>query len=166
MPSGPFSLCLQAHSFMPTGPLFYAYGPSSFVTALHAVLSILLMICYPCFPEIQLDILVPSKIPYFWTCQASLARAFSPRLRTFCRNSSCPLPRPVVSFLLPALQAVVVKEAPPGSLDSTFEYWLEAEEIPEVNAVIAVDACTQYSQPSSRPEFCSDISLFAHWSPN
>ena len=88
-------------------------------------------------------------------------------LPRFILSIAAPAPEvPVVSFPLPAPQAVVVKEAPPGSLNSTFEYWLEAEEIPEVNAVIAVDACTQYSQPSSRPEFCSDISLFAHWSPN
>ena len=37
-------------------------------------------------------------------------------------------------------------------LDNTVEYWIE-EDDPEIasNAVICIDACTQYSRPSSRP---------------
>ena len=51
---------------------------------------------------------------------------------------------------LPAPQPVIVEEAPPGSLDSTFEYWLEADDIPEVSAgVCVVDACMQVFCPLS-----------------
>ena len=92
----------------------------------------------------------PPKFLHYWTCQATLARALSPRLRFSCRDWSSPSrQRRKSQSSLPAPQAVNVEEAPPGSLDSSFRYWLEAEEIPEVNAVIAVDACTQYSRPGS-----------------
>ena len=52
----------------------------------------------------------------------------------------------------PLPQAVLVEEAPADDLDSTVEYWIEADD-PEVasNAVILVDAETQVSRPSSRP---------------
>ena len=59
---------------------------------------------------------------------------------------------PVVQFQLPdpQPQPVYVKEAPPESLSSTYEYYIEAEEIPEVNAVVCiVDAATQVSRPPS-----------------
>ena len=64
MPKGPFSLCLRALSFMPTGPSFYAYGPFSFVTVLCAVLTVSLMICYPLLSRITAWHLVPSKFLY------------------------------------------------------------------------------------------------------
>ena len=57
---------------------------------------------------------------------------------------------PVVQIQLPdpQPQPVYVKEAPPESLNSTFEYYIEAEEMPEVNAVVCVvDAATQMSRP-------------------
>ena len=49
-------------------------------------------------------------------------------------------------------QQVVVEEAAEEDLDRTFEYVLEASD-PEVasNAVVVVDATTQWSRPSSRP---------------
>ena len=49
-------------------------------------------------------------------------------------------------------QQVVVDEAAPDDLDGTFEYFIEGED-PEVasNAVVLVDACTQWSRPPSRP---------------
>ena len=49
-------------------------------------------------------------------------------------------------------QAVVVEEAPAEDPDATFEYVLEADD-PEIasNAVVVVDATTQWSRPSSRP---------------
>ena len=52
----------------------------------------------------------------------------------------------------PLPQAVVVEEAPEEDLDSTVEYYIEAEE-PEIasNAVVLVDAQTQVSRPPSRP---------------
>ena len=52
----------------------------------------------------------------------------------------------------PQPQVVVVEEAPAEDLDTTVEYYLEADD-PEVasNAVILVDACTQVSRPPSRP---------------
>ena len=53
---GPFVLCLQALCFMPTGPLFYAYGPFVLLLLLYAVLTVSLMICYLCYPVIQLVI--------------------------------------------------------------------------------------------------------------
>ena len=59
---------------------------------------------------------------------------------------------PVVQIQLPdpQLQPVYVKEAPPESLNSTFEYFIKAEEIPEVNAVVCViDVAIQVSRPSS-----------------
>ena len=57
---------------------------------------------------------------------------------------------PVVQIQLPAPQPVIVEEAPPESLNSTFEYWLEADDVPEVKAVVCVvDACTQVSRPPS-----------------
>ena len=47
-------------------------------------------------------------------------------------------------------QAVIVEQAP-DNLDETVEYWIEDK--PEVvsNAVIIVDAATQWSRPPSRP---------------
>ena len=49
-------------------------------------------------------------------------------------------------------QAVVVEEAPAEDPDQTYEYVLEADD-PEIasNAVVVVDATTQWSRPSSRP---------------
>ena len=60
--------------------------------------------------------------------------------------------QPPQSHPQPLPQAVVVEEAPIEDLDSTVEYVLEAED-PEIasNAVILVDAQTQYSRPPSRP---------------
>ena len=52
----------------------------------------------------------------------------------------------------PLPQAVVIEEAPVEDPDATYKYALEAED-PEVasNAVLRVDAATQWSRPSSRP---------------
>ena len=49
-------------------------------------------------------------------------------------------------------QAVVVKKAPAENPDQKYEYILEADD-PEIasNAVVVVDATTQWSRPSSRP---------------
>ena len=47
MLAGPFSLCLQPLSFMPTGPFIYAYGPSLVIVFLYAILTVSPMICYP-----------------------------------------------------------------------------------------------------------------------
>ena len=49
-------------------------------------------------------------------------------------------------------QAVVIEEAPVEDPDATYKYVLEAED-PEIasNAVVVVDATTQWSRPSSRP---------------
>ena len=48
-------------------------------------------------------------------------------------------------------QAVVVEEAPAEDPDRTYEYVIEED--PEIasNAVVLVDACTQWSRPPSRP---------------
>ena len=57
---------------------------------------------------------------------------------------------PVVQIQLPAPQPVIVEEAPPESLNSTFEYWLNEDDVLEVNAVVCVvDAATQVSRPPS-----------------
>ena len=57
---------------------------------------------------------------------------------------------PVVQIDLPAAQPVIVEQVPPDSLNSTFEYWVEADNVPEVNAVVCVvDACTQVLRPPS-----------------
>ena len=67
---------------------------------------------------------------------------------------SAPAPEvPVVSIPHPLPQAVAIEEAAEGSLDSALEYWIEAEDIPELaaNAVVVVDAATQYSRLLSRP---------------
>ena len=59
---------------------------------------------------------------------------------------------PVVHFQLPdpQLQPVYVEEAPPESLNSTYKYYIEAEEIKELNAVVCVaDAATRVSRPPS-----------------
>ena len=49
-------------------------------------------------------------------------------------------------------QAVVVEEAAPEDHDQTFEYWIEGDD-PEVasNAIVVVDAATQWRRPSSHP---------------
>ena len=49
-------------------------------------------------------------------------------------------------------QAVAMEEAA-NDADSTFEYWIEGDDIPELaaNTVIVVDTATQYLRPSSRP---------------
>ena len=49
-------------------------------------------------------------------------------------------------------QAVAIEEAAVNNNDSTLEYWIEADEFPEVaaNTVVVVNAQTQYSRPSSR----------------
>ena len=67
-----------------------------------------------------------------------------------------PLPEALIEAPVPQLpplpQAVVVDQAAQEDLDSTVEYWIE-EANPEVasNAIIHIDAATQYSRPSSRP---------------
>ena len=45
-----------------------------------------------------------------------------------------------------------MEEAAPEDLDQTYEYWIEGDD-PEVasNAIVVVDAATQWSCPSSRP---------------
>ena len=60
---GPFVSCLRALCFMPAGPLFYACGPFVLLPLLYAVLTVSLMICYPCYPAIQLVIWSLSQIP-------------------------------------------------------------------------------------------------------
>ena len=52
----------------------------------------------------------------------------------------------------PLPQAVVVEEAVQDDFDQTYEYWIEGDD-PEVasNAIVVVDAATQYSSPLSRP---------------
>ena len=142
MPAGPFSLCLQARSFMPTGPL----------------LLLLLYMLYCCLANEMLSLLSRNTARHFGSIQNSFNTGHvqqpSPGLSLRASVSPAaigPLHRASAGSpsSLPAPQAVDVEEAPPGSLDSSFRYWLEAEEIPEVNAVIAVDACTQYSRPGS-----------------
>ena len=57
---------------------------------------------------------------------------------------------PVVQIQLPDPQPVYVEEAPPESLNSTYKYYIEAEEIKELNAVVCVaDAATRVSRPPS-----------------
>ena len=61
--------------------------------------------------------------------------------------------QPPQSHPTPPPQAVVIEEAPvEQDLDETVEYYLEADD-PEVasNALILVDAQTQWSRPPSRP---------------
>ena len=60
--------------------------------------------------------------------------------------------QPSQSHPQPLPQAVAIEEAVEPDLDETVEYYLEAEE-PEVasNALILVDAQTQWSRPPSRP---------------
>ena len=64
-------------------------------------------------------------------------------------NAPPPPPQPLPP-LLP--QPVVVDQAAQEELDDTVKYWIE-EADPEIasNAVICIDATTQYSRPSSRP---------------
>ena len=74
MPKGPSYLCLlclralslrlRALSFMPTGHVLLLLFTRCIVTSPHDML--------PYFPKIQLDILVLSKIPYFWTVSKSI----------------------------------------------------------------------------------------------
>ena len=62
-------------------------------------------------------------------------------------------PAPVPQPLPPPLpQPVVVDQAAQEEFDDTLEYWIE-EADPEIasNAIITIDAATQYSRPSSRP---------------
>ena len=50
------------------------------------------------------------------------------------------------------LQAVAIEEAAVDDNDLMLEYWIEAEEFPEVAAnTVVIHAQTQYSRPSSRP---------------
>ena len=77
-------------------------------------------------------------------------------LPSFFLEVKGPPPEALLAPLLPhphpLPQAVVVEEAPAEDSDQTFEYVLEADD-PEIasNAVVVVDATTQWSRPSSRP---------------
>ena len=96
MPVGPFSLCLRAR-------IIYAYGPS-FCYCFTCCIVYLADDMLSLLSEIQLDILVPSKIPHFighvkrpsprLSLRASLLRtALRPRhLRAHTRDPSHPGP--------------------------------------------------------------------------
>ena len=61
-----------------------------------------------------------------------------------------PVPPQPLPPLLP--QPVVVDQAPREDLDNTVEFWIEEDDpVIASNAIISVDACTQYSRPLSRP---------------
>ena len=64
-------------------------------------------------------------------------------------EAPAPIPQPQPP---PLPQPVVVDQAAREELDDTIEYWIE-EADPKIasNAVITIDAATQYSRPSSRP---------------
>ena len=118
---------------MPAGPLSYAYGPIWIAKSL--------------------NLLNMSNVPRQGSQSAPphLERRFSLALVT---TPEVPVAQvaPVVQIQLldPQPRPVYVKEAPPESLNSTFEYFIEGEEILEVNAVVCVvDAATQVSCPSS-----------------
>ena len=72
MPTGSFSLCLQALvfyayrplSFMPTGPFHVCLRALVFVTVLYALLTVLLMICYPWCPRNTARHLVPIQVRF------------------------------------------------------------------------------------------------------
>ena len=89
-------------------------------------------------------------------CPGSISAPPHPERRYALALVSTPEPpvaqvAPVAQVQLPAPQPIIVEEAPQGSLDSTFEYWLEAEDVPEVNSIVCViNACTQVSRPSAR----------------
>ena len=157
MPAGPCLLCLQAL-------VFYAYGPSSLLLIYIAVMSLLL-----CFLKLQLNILdsnqksqffghVKRPSPRLSFCAASPRKTMpspSSQRRSFQLPRSPPSPR--FSF---RRRSRLLSKAPPGSLDSTFKYWIEAD-IPEVNAVVCVvNACTQIS-PAVAPGFCSGVPVSA-----
>ena len=94
-------------------------------------------------------------------CLGSLSAPPRPQpSTTFTITIDGPLPEALIEAPVPHLQpqppplpqAVVVEQAAQEDLDSTVEYWIE-EADPEVasNAIIHIDAATQYSRPSSRP---------------
>ena len=75
-------------------------------------------------------------------------RIDGPPLEAFIEAPPAP-PQP----LPPSLpQPVVVDQAPREDLDDTVEFWIEEDDpVIASNAIISVDACTQYSRPSSCP---------------
>ena len=84
--------------------------------------------------------------------RASSGSLLFPRRRVNARGSGCP-GRPSCPVASPGSAAAADlrrRGAPRVSKNSTYEYYLEAEEIPEVNAVVCVvDAATQVSCPPS-----------------
>ena len=108
------------------------------------------MICYLCYPAIQLVIwiVIPNSF--------SLDMTSAPR-----QGSRLAPPHIVISLSAPPAevpliahpQAVAIEEAVVDNNNSTLKYWIKAEDFPEVaaNTVVVVDAQTQYSRPSSRP---------------
>ena len=169
MPAGPCSLL----SFTPTGPFFYAYGPFCYcllylwALAPNCLVFLCyidcLVICYPLLSQYSSSLTSPkSPSNYDMKSRSRLGSSSAPPRpqpsTSFTITIDGPLPEAFVEALPPQPQPpllpqpVVVDQATREDLDDTLEYWIE-EGDPEIasNAVICVDACTQYSRPSSRP---------------
>ena len=65
---------------------------------------------------------------------------------------SSPPPEAFVAMPQPQPQAIAIEEAAGKDLDSTYKYWTEGDDAPEVasNAIVVVDIATQWSRPFSR----------------
>ena len=166
--SGPFSLGLRAL-------LVYAYGPFLFVSfkpvgpwpVYCLSCAILNVSLHDLLFLLSLNIarhLDSSKFVFYLDmsifCLGSLSAP--PRLQPLTQLLTIEGPPPEALIDAPAPhpqlqppplpQAVVVEEATQDDLNQTYKYWIEGDG-PEVasNAVVVIDAATQYSRPSSRP---------------
>ena len=134
MPTGPFIFVIDLHCYNVAIPYFSIYSSTFWIITK------------------SLNSLDTSSNPR----QGSKSAPPHPERRYSLALVSTPeLPvaqAPVGQIKLPAVQPVIVVQAPPESLNLTFKYWLEADDVPEVNAVVCVvDACTQVSRPQRCP---------------
>ena len=152
---------------MPTGHVFYTYGPLPRLFSFLCYIDCLIMICYPCCLNTACH-LDASKIVYSFNMTStdrlgSLSAPPRPQpSTTFTIRINGPLPEELLNAQAPVLhplpplppQPVYVEAAAPDGFedDDTLEYWIEeADPVIASNAVVRVDATTQYSRLSSRP---------------
>ena len=123
------------------------------------------MICYPLLSQYSSSF-DASKVAYFldMTSRICLGSSSAPprpqpsttitvRIDGPCPEEFIEAPPAPPQPLPPSLpQPVAVDQATREDLDDTIEFWIE-EDDPEIasNAIVTIDACTQYSRPSSRP---------------
>ena len=143
MPTGPCLLCLQAL-------VFYAYGPCSYMP-MGPCFRYCFTCCIDCIADDMLSLLSPQYSSSFGSHPNSISLDMTsvPHPGSLSAPPH-PAPQLIITFSAPlpelppvALhpQAVVIEEA--EDLDSTYEYWIEEEDTPEV---------ASNARPSLQPE--------------